>query len=317
MLEAARKPNKLITRDSDAEFDGAPVQHAVDESGLPLLVIPSTQEPTGLLSLVGLAISATSSGVPQKVYLRCLDQRLATQFSYFADDLLESIRRSPAPDWNTCLGVIENWRELFRSPTSDLLGLEGQIGLLAELRLLEAAVNLDRGAWATWFGYDKSRHDFRGSQRSVEVKSTMRHHVFAVTVHGFGQLEPPSGAELLVYAERVERSPGPSAESLFSVATRLIALSTDRAAFSSSLKAAGLDPARLAAYEPFTFGLLEQKLMRVDDEFPRITPASVGTSFAALIPEIQYVVNIGAVPSLAVSGSALDLAAELLVATIA
>ena len=76
---------------------------------------------------------------------------------------------------------------------------------------------------------------------------------------------------------------------------------------------AGIDMRYLPAYGSFTFDTLEQRLLVVDERFPRVSASAIGEKFAALIPSIQYSVNVGGVDALAIGTRALSDAANLVV----
>jgi len=314
MLAATRSSTGITTRDTRVLFSGVPVQQAVDRDGAPMLIVPIVRGTVDVSEMDDLALQVLVVDEPVRLLVRCKDPRLVPQFSYLVDDMLDFLMSATAAAaGSTCLAVLHNWRELFRAAPSPLLSVEAQIGLLAELRVLEAILEIDPSALNCWAGPSGGRHDFSGPRASLEVKSTARHNQFDITIHGLGQLDTPSGGVLYLYAERVERSESDRSESLVSIVERLKLLTRDIALLSRMLMSAGIDMRYLPAYGSFTFDTLEQRLLVVDERFPRVSASAIGEKFAALIPSIQYSVNVGGVDALAIGTRALSDAANLVV----
>jgi hypothetical protein len=314
MLASNRADGKdLLTRDTNVTIGTHVVRHAVDRLGLPLLIVPlGVAKPN--FDFVGNSLSVATSKDGGELFIRCLDSRLTTQFGYLADDVLRELAVAGANVAAALARVFENWSELFSQSAAGVLSVSTQIGLLAELRLLEALLLHDPMAFSAWTGPSGARHDFQGTRNAVEAKATAMHHEFRIQIHGFWQLEPPDAAELWVYAERVERTESAQADSLVNVVERIHRLLNSHHEFESALASLGLQAARLEIYKNFRFAVLEQRLCLVDSEFPRIAPALLSDSTLGQIPEMSYAVNIGSVKTAATGGAALALAAESLLA---
>jgi hypothetical protein len=310
MLAANRAAGQdLLTRDTTVTVRNRAVRHAVDKGGLPLLIVPLPPMSPNF-DFAGQALSASTSPDGEELYIRCLDSRLAQQFAYFADDVLHELSAARAEVTLALTKVLENWSALFSVAPTGVLAVSAQIGLLAELRLLEAILKRDNSALSTWTGPSGARHDFQGSRNAVEAKATSMHHEFRIQIHGFWQLEPPESANLHVYAERVERTESNKADSLTSIVGRIQGLLTSHHEFETALVSLGVQASRLDVYRDFRFAVLERRLCRIDEDFPRIAPSGLSTSTLGQIPEIQYAVNIGSVGTVAVGDGALVTAAE-------
>jgi hypothetical protein len=312
MLAANRVDGQdLIIRDAKVLIDGRAVRYAVDQVGLPLLIVPiAGAKPTADFAGQALSISTAKDG--SEIFVRCLDSRLTTQFGYLADDMLRELATAGSRVASVLANVLDNWSELFNEAPAGVLSVPSQIGLLAELRLLEALLVVNPMSLSTWTGPSGARHDFQGVASAVEVKATAKHHEFQIQIHGFWQLEPPDGSTLMVYAERVERTESKVADSLSSVIGRIHALLTSHHEFDSALATLGVQAARLEVYEDFRFAVLEQRLCEVDKEFPRIAPSMFSNSTLSQIPGLEYAVNIGGVKTSAVGNDALLVAAKSL-----
>ncbi|MDI2130879.1 PD-(D/E)XK motif protein [Yinghuangia seranimata] len=214
------------------------------------------------------------------------ESALFREFHDLAGTIVDRIRIGGVPADAAFELAVQAWEALLARPRG--LGVEERIGLLGELHFL-TALAADLG-WQTaleaWKAGAGEEHDFGLPVGDVEVKTTLaerRRH----QVSGLDQLEPSLGRPLWVVSIQYTRGGAAgrtTAEHIADVSSTV----KDAAPASSAPLAAKLaergwltdyaelpDDRWILRTEPVAF--------RVDDGFPRLTPAL----FAALPPEIR------------------------------
>jgi hypothetical protein len=280
LLKAANvRSAEFRIRDSGLSISGMQVQHALDARGKPALLVPLGPTEEEVTDLESRAISMRTFELgdlaPERyVVVRCEDVTLEGQFALFADDLLRALRVNGTAPGAQCLVTLEKWRNLLEPASSQLLGREEQIGLIAELHVLERLISIGTvAAVATWTGPDRSRHDFASGTVVVEVKGTTSRERLAVQIHGDRQLEPPEGSDLYLYVEQFELNP--NGESVTSIVTRIVEILEDARPFLEKLAAVGFRVDDGPSYEGLRLSTLRSKVMFVDSTFPQISRSSL------------------------------------------
>ena len=313
---------QFMTHDTGIEIGDHSVLRALDSHARPMLLVPlvAMEEDinNGGSQVVRLETHVLTIAQTAARYLlvRCDDQTLSSQFSLMVDDMLRSIGLLIDMPGTACLRVLGRWRSLLQPTSTTLMSLDGQMGLIAELHLLEAVIaEVGANALSLWTGADRARHDFVSKSAAVEVKSTRSRDLFAVTIHGAKQLDPPAGGPLYLYAEQMEETP--AGESLPEVIERISGI-VDSVTFLDKLSAAGYRLDDASAYEDTKLGVLRRKICVVDSSFPRIgRDQLVLGSMLDHITRLDYSINIGPLDAVVPDESALNCAGKVLVSGVA
>jgi hypothetical protein len=126
----------------------------------------------------------------------------------------------------------------------------------------------------------------------VEVKTTRAHTGYRVTIHGEDQLLPPDNGQLYLHFVRLEAVHG-GALRLTAVVDELLDAGVSAAQLFGALTASGVPAVDLPATDKTTFDVLERMTVPVDDQTPRIVPASFsGGQRPRGVVDIAYVIDL-------------------------
>lgn len=306
------------SREAGIEVNGNPVQHAIDSNGLPLLLVPLGPEEAELTDVKSKGVSLTSHILRQHedlvrtLVVRCLDSRLERQFFLMVDDMVGALKLNLSNPGLSCLEVVAKWRELFELQHVGLLSSSAQIGLLAELHVLEMLVKRDPVAGLqVWAGPNGGRHDFLTEKCSVEVKATTHRDNLTVKIHGAKQLDDYGRGNLWVYVEQMEFSP--AGESLPNVIDRIAARVVDKALLFRQLGRLGYKLEDADDYDGSRLVVLRTRLCPVDQDFPRLVSSSLKhPALLDRIERLEYSIDMGTLISPVGDDAALSKVGKLL-----
>lgn len=177
----------------------------------------------------------------------------------------------------------ERWRHLLGNALVDRHGYD----VLAELLALHTLVI--RGVGFEWSGPFGGVVDIKTPTTDYEVKSTISRYGAIVNISGQFQLAASSGKPLQLVHYRFEAVD--DGLSIDLVCDRLIALGVDSAMLEGALQRLGMEAGCSTRKE--TYDLLEVKSYAVDDDFPRITPASfIGGVMPIGVVKFEYSVDL-------------------------
>lgn len=198
----------------------------------------------------------------------CYEPALNDIFHRLAAEMVTRVVDKPADSVSVCQEVLARWRELLerrRPPLSPdaLAGLFGELHVLSQLVARDPAHRV--GAWV---GPTGAVHDFQTATVEVEVKATARREGRLVGIHGAEQLQPTGDRELY----------------LLFIRFRIDTAGRSVGDLVASLKSAGVDGIQLdelvalsgwsESVDDERFVVVEERLYRVDDAFPKIVPDS-------------------------------------------
>ena len=198
----------------------------------------------------------------------CIDEHFYEVFEKLCNDVVPALVEAENPA-DSLREQIGRWRELFAP--SQLLTETALAGIVGELNFLRTLVN-EHGtqAYKSWIGPDNQRHDFRGADCAVEVKSSTTATGRRATISSVDQLEPPhSDVELfLKYFQLRNDAEGDSVPSLID---EVVEAGVPLLEILSKLKKVGYVPGNEDQYEQFTFVVQNQFLYNVSENgFPKI-----------------------------------------------
>lgn len=223
--------------------------------------------------------------------IACRGERLEAVFEKLVDDVVRRLRADAAPA-KSLEDAIADFRSLLMGASSARPSIEAALGLVGELIILNRLLAIEPSAWQLWTGPAGGRHDFRGGDRAIEVKSSLRSHSRLVEVSAIDQLTAPAGGHLLL-AHCVLEYDGAGPLSAVSEAKRACEMATDPAGVTDRLALLGYDQDQAAEWQSFRFSLLSQDFYSVIDGFPRLTPVSFAEGELPLgISHFRYRVNL-------------------------
>lgn len=289
-LEEAQQ-SQLISRPSGVTIKSGEVLLALEPSLVPHVLIPVEDELT--LNSGSLRVSQAEymvNGTSRRwLDVSCSDPELSTVFERFAEDICERLSSEAATA--AVSSAFADWKSLLQGHGTDLSRAE-VIGLIGELEVLERlAITAPAAALDLWTGPSKSLHDFTGSAKSFEVKTTEALDGGTVTINGLNQLEQ-SDTQLHLVVVRLQAHPvGRSIEERVET---LISLGLPRRQLLEKLAEGGYHPSDPGGREPFR--TLESLVWEVDDEFPRIRKSDLMPSAQQSVSRVSYSLSLGSLP---------------------
>lgn len=221
-----------------------------------------------------------SGGVKEKIaVLSCSSPGLLRHFVSLALDFLNpdnriQIYKDPLSWW-------KDWTRL----TGNAMRLKKPASLIAELLVLNELT--EKGVNPKWGGSSQAIHDIETDEGDVDVKSTLSHSEHLVTIHGEFQLADEKNMDLAFC--RLEQSK--SGHSISSLVQNLVSNGWDESYLSEELEKLGYEPGSSVVDEKYK--LIEKKYYPVDNEFPRIVPASfINGEIPSGVSKINYTVNL-------------------------
>jgi len=240
----------------------------------------------------------------------CHDDSGHIIFDVIGKEIAEKLEKGKSHEIIT--NVISKWRHFWGQPLRELLTYEELIGLFAELWFLYHWLFPQVGyldAVKRWRGPFSSRHDFEWKDKSVEVKATTNVQGRIHKIHGIEQLSPPENGNLLFFSLRIREEQGSNntlpafiASCQEKLKENLDALSI----FENTLAVAGYSPLHDDEYSKFKFRIVDEKLYKVTDNFPRLTTNSFKDGLPSGIGYIEYVIDLDGFENLCLATSSKD-----------
>ena len=141
----------------------------------------------------------------------------------------------------------------------------------------------------------------RTKATAMEVKTTRSHTGYRVTIHGEDQLLPPDGGQLYLHFVRLESVHGGQLR-LATVVDELLDAGVSAEQLFRALTASGIAAVDLPATDKTTFDVIERMTLPVDEQTPRIVPASfTGGRSPSGVMDIAYVIELSQVADRALS----------------
>ena len=231
-------------------------------------------------------IISVKDGLAQRAILLLADYSVAqSSFAALCEELIipgenganrKNVTSSPVTWW-------QEWKELLGNRNID----ERVYDTLGELCVLKYLVS--SGIEASWGGPNAATYDIEILGGYVEVKSTVSRSKKEITVSSKFQLDPPGKSLDLVMC--VFEDSVYNGLSIDQVVTDLVSLGISGEYLNTRLSKKGLQEGMSARRRKFI--LHEMLKYKVDEAFPRITPASfVGGVIPSGITTITYTVNL-------------------------
>ncbi|MGW7590545.1 PD-(D/E)XK motif protein [Streptomyces rubiginosohelvolus] len=274
-----------------------PLLVAVDREGLRHLLVPLKARQRVTVGSVSASLRIAErplqdeDGYGRFADITCMSRELDDVFTGLCRDVLVAVEADGDRPYRTARAVVERWKLLFsRGPRP--LTWEQTVGLFGELHVLVRLLESDPGAVRYWDGPAGGRHDFTDGLHAVEVKSTVTNSERRVfVVHGLDQLEAPEGGDLLLAWQRFE--PHPEGSTLDELVDRAADLCDDQSELLSGLDSVGYRTSAEQDQDGLRLSLAEDRWYRVDEDFPRLTTASMHAgAVPAGVLDVRYTVDL-------------------------
>ena len=187
-------------------------------------------------------------------------------------------------------GLLVHWRRFWSPPSSF-----DEIGLFGELRFMKYWLT-DRGAAVdAWGGGDPGAtlKDFQLANRDVEVKTTKREGSARHVVHGLDQLASNGSRPLDLFSCRIRQNPGGRTVSdlVAEVESDIAGDQVRIDGFMAGLARYGFWPGKPGLEN---FEVVDERLYRVEGDFPRLTRESLKGDLPRSIPDntVRYELNL-------------------------
>jgi hypothetical protein len=189
--------------------------------------------------------------------------------------------------------TLEIWRSILRTRTR--LSPEAEVGLFGELLLLRAILSEGTSGGTAWRGGFGEEHDFGFTDADVEVKTTsgeQRRH----WIHGLTQLVPTGDMPLWLVSLQITRGGDGQGETLPELIDDVLAIadSSERTSINTNLSRIGWDDAQRDLFGDSWRMRSIPLALRVQDDFPRLTPdllAGIAADTAS-IQQVRYEIDV-------------------------
>ena len=283
-----------------------PALLAVGPGSEPRLLVPcdATRPPIDLDSSACLIVcrsSFTRNGRNQTfIDIMVTERALDQVFADVVEAILERIASGVIPE-NAVTETIEEYRRLLRESQFRLVAEEEVVGLIGELVLLRDLARHSPEAVQAWRGPWEQRHDFRRRADAIEVKTSRRTDVSAVTINGLDQLLPPEEGRMLLVHVKIERAHGGDL-SVGQLHDEIVASGVPKNRMAECLEAIGCPGSHDPDWNEFAFHLETIEGYRVGRGFPSLTSRDlVAGAPRAGVEHVVYSVNLQTAQSFALS----------------
>jgi len=289
-LEIPTIPTEVFTT-------SGPVRFALGENGEARVLLPLTKRETlrGLIGAPALHITVstfTSAGEHLRFLdLTCLSGDLKAVFAEVTDEILVRIA-SGESCVDAARSTIEDFRALLVRSSSPDIPISTIGGLVGELIVLDRLLDRSSRAWRCWRGPIGDRHDFRGGDSSLEVKTSLRAGETSITVSTFEQMEVPAGGNLHLMHFLLE----PVIAGMFSVSAlghSVLAKADDPERVKELISAVGCHDVDAETWNSHSFRLETEELYEVTGRFPRLVPSILpGAVSPKGVSEVSYKIDL-------------------------
>jgi hypothetical protein len=243
-------------------------------------------------------VEVNLEGVPSGKFIRLAPLGSDFDLGLFASICDEFIRAADfCEDASTELvELVARWAALLKvasntESANKLVGLFGELFCLREL-----LKNFGPVAITSWTGPDSARHDFESGKWAIEVKSSTVQAERRAVIHGAGQLDATSSTSLCMVHYQLEWAQG--AESLGALVEDVSGLldGLGKKKFFENLEKLGFNRSALERNSAASIKINRVSLFSIDENFPRITLASVST-LQPHLTRVDYWLTLEGLPS--------------------
>jgi len=277
----------------------------VDSQGQRHLLLRLRDDEEGLqdghsrgLQVVTTELSVTGGDPGRYLDIVCKDAAAHEVLDLIGGELGQRLSSTTESPSRAVARILSKWRRFWGQIPQQLLSRDGQIGLYAELWFLAFWLLRrlpTKEAVTRWRGPFGSRHDFEWLGRSVEVKGTTSVRAAIHSINGLEQLARPETGDLLFFSLRMREEAGAKDSLLTLVQECRVRLEPDDEAvtlFETALARCGYSPAHEEEYDKTRLRVVSERLYRVEEGFPRLTPDRIQGGVPSGVEYVQYDINL-------------------------
>lgn len=285
--------------------DDVGIMAGLDSSGLHHVLVsieddapPLTDNRSRGITVLTRLLDVQGRGRQRYIDIVCRNADGHPALDIMGEELIDKVVNSQMPAALAVSQILDKWRLFWGKTPARILSLDEQIGLFAELYFLSHWLiprMTPTQAVAQWRGPFGSRHDFETLGVSVEVKATQSTRGRIHTIHGLDQLAPPEAGRLFLFSLVVRAELGASHSLPDLVASCRTQITMDATAvrqFEQALAEAGYSAKQEDEYAGLRLRIVDEGLFRVEDDFPRLTAASLANGLPTGLEHVDYVVNL-------------------------
>lgn len=276
----------------DIEVPAGPLYAALDASNEPHLLIPVPNGTPAREDTKSAAVTITRSerivqgDRLQFIDIACHEQSLVDLFGRLTAEVVGLVRDETDSYLTAAYLVLDRWRQLLGQRRAGI-SRDELLGLFAELVVLERTVSGDPSRRIDhWHGPERDRHDFRRSGLAVEVKATAAREGVLVSIHGVEQLDIDPGCRLALAVLSLEEHE--EGRTVDDVVRSIAAMGADETGLMALAQSTGWRPTAHTE----RFRVRHERWYEVDDDFPKITPATFGGTVPPGVLHITYSVDL-------------------------
>jgi hypothetical protein len=245
-------------------------------------------------------LAVSGAATARYIDIVCHDRAGHDAFDLVGGEIAERLASGSETPAQCVARVLAKWRRFWGQLPREVLSLEAQLGLFAELWFLcfwlipKVGISAAIEQWRGPFG---ARHDFEQIGHSVEAKATLSTRGPIHRINGLDQLAPPNEGALLFFSLRARDEAGASNSLADLVLQCRGAISADADAltrFESALLLAGYSPVYEEEYRKRHLRVTAEELFKVETDFPRITAATFADGVPAGVERVDYEINLSA-----------------------
>jgi hypothetical protein len=235
-----------------------------------LFDIPVGSAPDAGFEASGLRLHRISTDDGQSMALLLEDATRRDLFSSLCSDIISFASAAEQDDGlSPVLDRLDAWRTFLRA-IGGALGRSEIIGLMGELHVLEALVEIDPSLLSTWAAPMNGLHDFEFSGYALEVKATLGPG-WRATINSLDQLDTRGLDRLdLAHVRLFESDAGSTLQDQIDRIEGLLSHRSTVRDFSNSLLQRGLAPDDQVARTALRACVEQVHAWTVEDEFPRL-----------------------------------------------
>ena len=284
---------------------GAEVRVALGGSDRPMLLLPVSSEDLRqkLPDTDGLAMEfAQYKGAksPTGYFLQVsnAEDSLEGVFLDLVENICSRIRMGEG-SYFALVRAIEEFRHLL-SKSRAPIDRTRIIGLFGELLFLRRVLESNPSAVEYWTGPQGARRDFLFPGAAFEVKASEQSTGRRIVIHSLAQLDSDDSDNLCVVFYRLEDSPGKGLK-VGELVADIRSLLASCELFEEKLNAVGFDSRTEQAWNCISWTLLEEKLYKVEEGFPRIIASSFFSGVPVGVSGVNYQVDLDVADDYSVS----------------
>lgn len=285
-----------IETDVSTGYGNARVAVGRDGAARLLLPVSNSERPLDVDRMEALQVTITSfnsaDGQAKFIELVCRARDLEPVFAELSEEILRRVGSGEANSV-ACRQTIADFKSLLHVDEQGRgVTLQMARGLVGELLQLRRLCVISPEAIHLWLGPMGDRHDFRGGDISLEMKTSTRASS-SIVISSIEQLESPESGELYLARQVLDRNDR-GGLTVSALRNEIIAMGVDRELLDERLAAVGYGKSNTDLWNQFGFVTQGYHVFKVERGFPRLTAGDFAENkVPAGVHSIKYEIDLG------------------------